>query len=198
MGRGLLSFLFGFPCLWLLSRLSSLLSTTSSSENVFIRILLVFSSLLSLRQCTTRQFRRDYYFKLSMSDKRLCVFLLNFQWLFLIVYSFHLFFLFQDRPTLADINLSDSVTLTWDSFASSWEVKSSFTWFFILFKQFTKTLPIPDSLNHLENHHRLNYRFLCFFWILSISCFVREISFFNSQEKTYYNQCINSFKQNFK
>ena len=43
----------------LLSRSSSLISTPSSSENVFIMILLVFSLLLSLTPCRTGQFRHD-------------------------------------------------------------------------------------------------------------------------------------------
>ena len=71
VGRDMLSFLFGFPSLWLLSRSSSSISMSSFSKNVFIRISLVFSSLLSLAPYKTRQFRRGYYSKSSMLDEML-------------------------------------------------------------------------------------------------------------------------------
>ena len=121
MGQGLLSFLFGFPSLWLLSRSSSLISTPTASENVFIRVSLVFSLLHSLTLCKARQFCCEYWSKSSMSNERLlCV--------------------STKCYTLSDINSNDSATLIWDFFASLWKVKSSCTWFSILFKKFTSNL----------------------------------------------------------
>ena len=66
----------------LLSRSSSLISTPSSSENVFIKISLVFSSLLLLTPCRTRHFRREYYSKSSISHERLFCFSAKFSMVF--------------------------------------------------------------------------------------------------------------------
>ena len=99
---------------------------------------------------------------------------------------------FSRSSNYADINSSDSVTLIWDSFASSWKVKSFFTSFSILFIQFTSNFansgefkPSEKTLSGRELKLSLFFYFL---WILSISRLVREISFFASQEKSYYNQ----------
>ena len=98
----------------------------------------MFSSLLSLTPCKTRQFRREYCSKSSISDERLFCFSAKFSMVFSNWLIFSSFFLisFSRSSNFADINSSDSVTLIWDSLASSWKVKSSFTWFSILFKQF--------------------------------------------------------------
>ena len=123
-----LSFLFGFPNVWLLFRSSSLISTPSSSENAFIRISLVFSSLLSLTPCKIRQFCCEYSFKSSMSEKRLLCFSTKFSMVFSnwLIFSSVFLIPFSRSSNFADVSSSDSVLLIWDSFAYSWKVKSSF------------------------------------------------------------------------
>ena len=159
MGRGLLSFLAGFPSLWLLFRSSSLISTPSSSENVFIRISSVLPSLLSLSPCKTRQFRREYCSKSSISVESLFCYSIKFSMLFSNWLIFSSFFLisFSRSSKFADIKSSDSVTLIWDSFTSSWKVKGYFTWFSL---QFTSNFANSGELKNLRLVESLDYRFV--------------------------------------
>ena len=125
----------------------------------------MFLSLPSSTPWKTRQFCREYCSKSSMSDERLFYFSTKFSMAFSNWLTCPSFFLisFSRSSNYADINSSDSVTLIWDSFASSWKVKSFFTSFSILLNNLQLILLIPESFNHLKKlclAENLNCRFL--------------------------------------
>ena len=92
IGRGLLSFLFGFPGLWLLSRSSSLIWHLALQKTFFFFISSVFSSLLSLTQCKTRQFLRESCSKFSMSGRKALCLREAFELINLFIFFLNFFF----------------------------------------------------------------------------------------------------------